>query len=681
MLKIYPLLFHSFYWICFILLFVFTYITFPYFTLPIVYFILHLFIGLLTIVYSHFILPIYFSKSFSYLCFCMGLSHLFFTTQFIFFYIMSIRDYFSHEQLTTFYLLSLAIFALINLYIVIRAFISQKKDITLKIHKLRVILLYTLLLTMINTDVFSLTTYLIPYNFLFVSLIFVTLFLLLGGFIYLLYHNMTLILSRHFYGEDRYLLLGITLIINLLFHYLFLVYYPNVSNLIHYAVITFVFYLFGMNIHQTPITTTLDDLNSRLLLQQENSLLLEQYLQSVKGEKKQALKSYHSLTEKYEHLLSIYPDSLFVLDLDASIIRTNADGYDLLNMTPDTDLSAYSLLDFLPPPIVKSIPSLITSLMSGQDKRHMLITNIIPVSGQPKEIELTLLLSYELSPQRIIATIRDISYRTYTIELETQIALEKVKVEFFSTLSHELKTPINVIYSAIQLQNHIIKEKDLQQLFPHNQMISVNCLRLLKLVNNLLDLNRIDSDFFHVSPQMINVVTFTEDILSSTEPYATQKNISLLFDTDAEELYCSIDPSMFERILLNLYSNAIKYGKTDGLLTVILSHTSETVRISITDDGMGIPKAAQASIFERFSRAENGLTRTNEGAGIGLSLVKSFIELNQGSIRFESMEHIGTTFTLEFPLVSTTLTEDIRVALSFNSSHSLDLEFSDFSIS
>ena len=134
-------------------------------------------------------------------------------------------------------------------------------------------------------------------------------------------------------------------------------------------------------------------------------------------------------------------------------------------------------------------------------------------------------------------------------------------------------------------------------------------------------------------------------------PYAEKKNLNLIFDTDKEEVIMNIDISKFERVILNLVSNAIKFSKENSNIYVKVISGDNYVDVIIEDNGEGIPKEDIPKIFEKFMQVDNTLTRKNEGSGIGLSIVKSFVELHNGEIMVESEINKGTKFTVRLPKI------------------------------
>jgi len=233
-------------------------------------------------------------------------------------------------------------------------------------------------------------------------------------------------------------------------------------------------------------------------------------------------------------------------------------------------------------------------------------------------------------------------------------ALEKaliMKDEFISLISHELKTPLNVIYSAIQLIECVYINQIPGRVKELVGNIKQNTLRQLRLADNLLDVTRLNSGQFKLKMINIDIVFLTKLITQSVKPYANQKNIKLSFKSNVESKTISIDDEKYERIILNLFSNAIKFTEYGGTISVFFNENKESnfVQIKIIDTGIGIPKDKQELIFERFGQVDNNLSRQAEGTGIGLSLVKLLVNILGGTIELESELGVGSTFSIMLP--------------------------------
>ena len=183
----------------------------------------------------------------------------------------------------------------------------------------------------------------------------------------------------------------------------------------------------------------------------------------------------------------------------------------------------------------------------------------------------------------------------------------------------------------------------------HKQCLNLNCKRMLRLIDNIVDITKIDVGFTKPKFANCDIVRVIEEITLSVVNYAENKNINIVFDTEIEEHIIKCDSSMIERAMLNLLSNAIKFTKENGNIVVNLYKDEQWVHIIVKDDGIGIPIGIQGMIFERFVQGDKSLTRLNEGSGIGLSIVKSIVELYNGEIYLDSDGENGTAFEILLP--------------------------------
>ncbi|MBS5883517.1 ATP-binding protein [Clostridium sp.] len=236
--------------------------------------------------------------------------------------------------------------------------------------------------------------------------------------------------------------------------------------------------------------------------------------------------------------------------------------------------------------------------------------------------------------------------------LEVLQESEKTKSEFFASISHEFKTPINVIYSSVQLLN-LYKNKDDREFMgyylKYKNNIKQNCLRSFKLIDNIIDASRINKGNYEANFNNINIVELVEKITNSITPYVEIKNIMVLFDTNIEELIIKCDVYMVERIILNLLSNAIKFTPKNGKIIVSVNDKENEVEIRVRDTGIGIPKEMKDKIFNKFTQVDKSLNRSKEGSGIGLSLVKSLVDLLNGKIYLNTEYENGSEFVLNLP--------------------------------
>ena len=267
-------------------------------------------------------------------------------------------------------------------------------------------------------------------------------------------------------------------------------------------------------------------------------------------------------------------------------------------------------------------------------------------------------------------------------ELQRVIQLELVKNEFFANISHEFRTPINIILGTIQLLECKILDHGEQyvealRFIKYGKSIKQNAYRLLRLVNNLIDITRIDSGHYQINRHNLNIVSIVEEITLSVAEYINGKGIELVFDTITEEEIIACDPDKIERIMLNLLSNSVKYTNQDGKIRVYIDIVEDKVVISVEDNGIGISKEKRDMIFERFTQVDNILTRQTEGSGIGLSLVKSLVELHGGTIRVESIINQGSKMIFTLPRIQVDGEVILEDCNEFGRIEKCNLEFSD----
>ena len=277
-------------------------------------------------------------------------------------------------------------------------------------------------------------------------------------------------------------------------------------------------------------------------------------------------------------------------------------------------------------------------------------------------------------------------FNDITEEVMAKKQMEKtiqIQEEVFVNVSHELKTPLSVIYSANQLMEMYFKNKSLDEnrdkIFDSINIIKQNCYRFMKLINNIIDSSKVKAGFLKLQLSNENIVSVVEGIVESVSEYIKRKSIDIIFDTNTEEKIIVCDVNKIERIMLNLISNAVKFSNTGSSIYVNVLDKDDTVEISVRDTGIGIDKENLYKIFNRFHQVDKSLSRNAEGTGIGLDLVKSFVEMHGGKISVDSEVGKGTIFIIELP--SRTIDEDEVAKDKINTIDSkieiINIEFSD----
>lgn len=251
-----------------------------------------------------------------------------------------------------------------------------------------------------------------------------------------------------------------------------------------------------------------------------------------------------------------------------------------------------------------------------------------------------------------------VSFIDISDEINMEIELEKLKVydkeknDFISNISHELRTPLNIFYSTIQLLDTISKNKNCDfrlKYEEYKKTLHINCKRMNRLINNIIDISKIDEGILKTNFGNYNIVSIVEDVTLSVVNYATLKSISIQFDTDTEEHIIKCDPLMIEKVMLNLLSNAIKFSKEGSSVHISIEESNEYIIINVEDEGIGILKEYHDKIFDKFFQVDKTSTRINEGSGIGLSIVKSIVDIHNGYIKVDSQLGIGSKFSIYLP--------------------------------
>lgn len=257
-------------------------------------------------------------------------------------------------------------------------------------------------------------------------------------------------------------------------------------------------------------------------------------------------------------------------------------------------------------------------------------------------------------------------------------SISDMKDEFFNMISHELRTPLTIINSSVQLARNVYKNDITDTIDKVLMRIDQNCRRLLKLINNILDISKAEAGFLQLEYSFFNIVSVSESIVSSVSIYAKSKNINLIFDTNEEEKMVSLDKDKYEKIILNLLSNAIKFTPDNKNIYVTICAQKDVVKVKVKDEGVGIPKDSLDNIFNRFIQVNNSAKNVTPGTGLGLALVKKFVELMNGDIKVSSEVNEGTEFTITFKVDDSKQQVNLdNFNLASNIENKMLLEFSD----
>jgi len=250
----------------------------------------------------------------------------------------------------------------------------------------------------------------------------------------------------------------------------------------------------------------------------------------------------------------------------------------------------------------------------------------------------------------------NIRERTRTLELIKEqnkkiLEADRIKNEFLANMSHELRTPLNAIIGFSEaLKLNIFGEMNEKQAEYVNDIHSSG-LHLLRMINDLLDLAKIESGKMGLNKEIFVVNKAVENSLNVVKPLAEKKNIDLKASLGRKDVEITADKRKFQQIMYNLLSNAVKFTDENGKVTVKLTSKKNKVEISVKDNGIGIPPEFHEKIFEKFQQAENSVSSKTSSTGLGLTITRELIELHDGKISVKSEKGKGAEFTFTLPKV------------------------------
>ncbi|WMW22824.1 PAS domain S-box protein [Methanolobus mangrovi] len=226
----------------------------------------------------------------------------------------------------------------------------------------------------------------------------------------------------------------------------------------------------------------------------------------------------------------------------------------------------------------------------------------------------------------------------------------KIKSEFLASMSHELRTPLNSVIGFSQVLNEKIMGDLNEKQMRYVSNILKSGTHLLDLINDILDISKIESGNMEYAPEIMDVREVMDEIIVLTEPLVKEKNIDFEDHGKFEKLEINADRMKIKQIMFNLLSNAIKFAPKNGKVWFDSKVMNDNVQISISDNGIGIPLKQQKTIFEPFKQASSSTSRTHGGTGLGLAIVKYYVEMHSGEIAVESEVGKGSTFTITIPI-------------------------------
>ncbi|HWR61683.1 MAG TPA: PAS domain S-box protein [Clostridia bacterium] len=400
----------------------------------------------------------------------------------------------------------------------------------------------------------------------------------------------------------------------------------------------------------------------------------------------------HVSEERYRILVELSPDGIFVIVRD-KIMFANAAGLKILGAGKIEDIYQQNIFDFMDKDrtIVKRH---FDNIVSRDVKQCSCNNSIVQLSGKSIEVEAVCTAVHYMGENAVVCIMRDVSENRKNEELKRKIdeniqlvnetlEYDKIRTEYFANISHEIKTPLNVIIGTLQLFELVINEQNSNEssdrLLRYTSIMKQNGFRLLRMFNNLIYITEIDSGFIEMNYHNYDLVPIVRDLLSASGRFIRMKGANLKTNITCPSIELACDAGKIKRILLNLLSNAIKFTEKGDDIIVSLYRDKEAAYISVKDTGIGIQDNMKELIFERFRQVDQSFTRKCEGSGIGLYLAKSLTEMHGGSIEVKSEFGKGSEFIVRLPLWLVE-TDEIAAASEETSSAYMDMasiEFSD----
>lgn len=262
-------------------------------------------------------------------------------------------------------------------------------------------------------------------------------------------------------------------------------------------------------------------------------------------------------------------------------------------------------------------------------------------NGQTFPVEISLSSWHIEEGQFSSIVLRDITERQ---------RMERLKSEFVSTVSHELRTPLTAIMGSLQL---VISDVigDISE--EPKKMLAVaysNSERLLLIINDILDIDKIESNKMDFTIEPVEVMSIINQAISENKSYAKRNNASIELAQSVSDKYINIDRARMLQVMSNLISNSAKFSSDNGVIKIIVTDKANSIRIAVEDTGLGISDEFKGRIFQKFAQADSTDTRAPGGTGLGLNITKSLVEYMGGKISFESEPNVKTTFFVDIPL-------------------------------
>jgi len=360
---------------------------------------------------------------------------------------------------------------------------------------------------------------------------------------------------------------------------------------------------------------------------------------------------------KFRMFIEAVPDPMLLINRDERIILINSQVEKMFGYTRDELLGKHH--DILLPLSIREIHEKnIRNYFSNPVPRSMGISlELLALHKDGREIPVEVSLSPIETGEGIvvISATRDITERKKAEQTRVENlrleAADKAKSEFLANMSHELRTPLNVSigFSELLTMGNAGELNEKQKHYVDNILTSNQFL--LTLINDILDLSKIEAGKIELVPDKMSVPLTIKETLSLINEKAMKHNVLLKTEFDPELEFIEADKQRFKQVLFNLLSNAVKFSKEEGgALTITAKKEDDMAKVSVSDTGIGIKEENVGKLFHKFEQLESGISQKYGGTGLGLAITKQLVELHGGRIWAQSKYGEGSTFTFTLPL-------------------------------
>jgi PAS domain S-box-containing protein len=403
---------------------------------------------------------------------------------------------------------------------------------------------------------------------------------------------------------------------------------------------------FEARVLSASISSVLGDLRQKEIDLRDLNADLERRVEARTAELRTALDVVRDNQMRVQTILETAQDAFIGMDLQGHITDWNGHAEYLLGWRRE-DALGKSLADLLVPPRYHhSYVSAMARYAETGDAdflKRRAERLVVRRDGKEIPVEMTIGLIKVNNAEFFGAFLHDISKRQ---------EIQRMKNEFVSTVSHELRTPLTAIRGAVDLLDGDIVGDLPPEAKGLLSIASKNCTRLMRLINDILDIERIESGQMQYRFEPQGILSLVNEAVEATQPYATQFQATLMLAPEAIDATVNVDGDRIVQVIVNLLSNAAKFSPSGGQVRVNVQRMDDMVRVSVKDRGAGIAEEFRGRIFEKFGIVDASDTRKKGGTGLGLNICKRMVQAHGGAIDFRSVAGEGAEFYFDLPAVS-----------------------------